>query len=192
VDATMDRLVSQDKEVSNKLTHVVDLREFVHEKLAEIGRSLEAIPQARTAPKAASTDEDLQRIQKLLDSLGQEEARDFTSEMEATRARATFHRNLVIALAAINVLFLVGVTFCAVQIGKLHSLVTMCAWSKRVHYEGKWIPLEEYMRKRFGIRISHGISEEEYEKWAVPEMAEVQAEDRGEGSAPAAQPHKAA
>lgn len=71
---------------------------------------------------------------------------------------------------AINLLFLAGIGFCAMQIGKLYSLVTMCAWSKRVQYQDQWIPLEEYMRKRFGIRISHGISQEEYDKWAAEEL----------------------
>jgi hypothetical protein len=66
------------------------------------------------------------------------------------------------------VLFLGGVTFCAIQIQKLHALITMCAWSRRVQYQGQWVPLEEYLRKRFGIRISHGISKEEYDKWSQP------------------------
>jgi len=59
------------------------------------------------------------------------------------------------------------------QISRLYSLITMCAWSKRVQFGDKWVPLEEYMRKRFGLRISHGISQEEYAKWAMSEMDEA-------------------
>ena len=51
--------------------------------------------------------------------------------------------------------------------------MTMCAWSKRVQYGDQWIPLEEYMKKRFGLRISHGISQEEYEKWASAEASDA-------------------
>lgn len=169
VDSSMDRLVGEDHEVTSKLAHAEDLREFVHTKLSEIGNALESSPRINSPATLPAVDSDLARIQKLLTSLAQEESRDVSGELESARVRTIFHRNLVIALATINVLFLCGVAFCASQIRKLHSLITMCAWSRRVQYQDKWVPLEEYLRKRFGIRISHGISQEEYDKWAAAE-----------------------
>lgn len=185
VDLSMARLVTDDHAVTSKLPDAEGLREFVHARLFEIGRSLSSKAAAKPQPALPAVDGDLARVQRLLDSVAQEEARDVSGEIEAARARSAFHRNLVITLAAINLLFLGGVGFCAIQIRKLYSLVTMCAWSKRVQYEDKWVPLEEYMRKRFGIRISHGISQEEYDKWAVPEMAAVElADDASPDGAP--------
>jgi len=169
VDSSMDRLVSVDHEVTSNLAHAEDLREFVHAKLSEIGKGLEVAPAVRGAASVLPADTDLARVQKMLDALAQNEARDISGEMESARARATFHRDLMIALGVINVLFLIGVAFCAMRIGKLYSMITMCAWSKRVQYGDKWIPLEEYMKRRFGLRISHGISQEEYDKWSVTE-----------------------
>jgi len=212
VDAKMDRLVTEDTEVTNKLAHAQGLRSFVHAKLLEIGRMLEgkpavphqvahvAAPAPAAQPRAVQSatplpavDADLARIQKLLDALGQEESRDISGQLEEARARSAFHRNLVVAILGINLLFLGGVAFCAIQIGKLHSLVTMCAWSKKVQYEGKWIPLEDYVRQRFGVRISHGISQEEYDKWAEPGMAGVpQGEQEAAPIPPAANARKAA
>jgi CHASE3 domain sensor protein len=170
VDTAMDRLVNEDYEVTDRLAHAQGLRQFVHQKLSEIGRLLET----RTAPPPA-VDHDLNRIQRLLGSLAQEESSDISEQLQAAQERTAFHRNLVIAIAVINVLFLAGVAFCAIQIGKLHSLITMCAWSKRVQYKGQWVPLEEYMQNRFGIRISHGISKDEYDKWAAESDAEAAA-----------------
>jgi CHASE3 domain sensor protein len=172
VDASMDRLVTQDQEVTSKLAHAETLREFVHAKLSEIGNALDTGAVAKAPAAAPAMDNDLARVQRLLDSLAQDESRDVSGGLDAARARSNFHRDLVIAVAVINVLFLGGVAFCAMQISKLYSLITVCAWSKRVQYEDKWIPLEEYMRKRFGIRISHGISQEEYDKWAAADGAE--------------------
>jgi len=171
VDTRMDRLVSDDHAVSSKIIRAEDLRDFVHTKLSEIGKSLSKNPATGKPVPVPGLDGELVRIQRLLGSLAQEETRDITGELETARARSAFHRNLVVALGVINFLFLAGVTFCALQIGKIYSLVTMCAWSKRVQYGDKWIPLEEYMHKRFGVRISHGISQEEFEKWAPPEAA---------------------
>jgi len=187
VDFSMDRLVNEDHAVSSKLAHAENLREFVHAKLSQIAKNLESSPAAKAPAAIPPADSDLTRIQKLLESLAQDESRDISGELEAARARSAFHRNLVVTLAVVNILFLAGVGFCATQIGKLHSLITMCAWSKRVQYKDKWVPLEEYMCKRFGIRISHGISREEYEKWAAAEF-----EDELPASAPAPTPKAAA
>jgi CHASE3 domain sensor protein len=206
VDASMDRLVKEDGVVNSKLAHAQGLRSFVHQKLSEIGRALRfkhdapapvaaVIPAPAARPAAtplSAEDSDITRIQRLLDALGQEESRDISGQLEQAQARSTFHRNLVIAIAAINVLFLGGVAFCALQIKKLHSLVTMCAWSKRVQYEGEWIPLEDYMRRRFGVRISHGISQEEFDKWCEPAMTEVSQESEEKSARPVPNEHKAA
>jgi CHASE3 domain sensor protein len=170
-DFSMDRLVREDSEVTTKLAHAQGLRQFVHAKLSEIGQMLATKPGEMKAAAIPAGDNDLARIRKLLGGLAQEESRDVSNGLEAAEVRSDFHRNLVLALAVINVLFLGGVTFCAFQIKKLHSIITICAWSKQVQYQGKWVSLEEYMISRFGIRITHGISDQEYEKWSTPEVA---------------------
>jgi PAS domain S-box-containing protein len=40
------------------------------------------------------------------------------------------------------------------------SLVTMCAWTRRVQMDGRWVAVEEFLLKKLGIKVSHGISEE--------------------------------
>jgi tetratricopeptide (TPR) repeat protein len=50
------------------------------------------------------------------------------------------------------------------KIKKLEDIVTMCAWSGKIQMDGKWVKIEEFLNRRFGIRVSHGISEEEAEK----------------------------
>ena len=44
------------------------------------------------------------------------------------------------------------------------GLVTMCAWSKTVEYQGEWLSFEEYLKRRFNVDTSHGISPAEAEK----------------------------
>jgi len=50
------------------------------------------------------------------------------------------------------------------RIKQLENIVTMCAWSGKIRMDGKWVKIEEFLSKRFGISVSHGISEEEAEK----------------------------
>src|SRR5450759_4736794 len=38
------------------------------------------------------------------------------------------------------------------------NLVTLCAWTRSVEYEGEWISFEEYLRRKFDISTTHAIS----------------------------------
>lgn len=44
---------------------------------------------------------------------------------------------------------------------RVEGFVIMCAWSRTVEHEGNWISFEEYLKKRFKLDVSHGISPEE-------------------------------
>jgi len=47
---------------------------------------------------------------------------------------------------------------------RVAGLVTVCAWSRTVEYQGEWISFEEYLKRRFNIDTSHGISPDEAQK----------------------------
>ena len=47
---------------------------------------------------------------------------------------------------------------------KVSGFITMCAWSRSVEFEGEWLTFEEYLRRRFGIQVSHGMSPSENAK----------------------------
>lgn len=38
------------------------------------------------------------------------------------------------------------------------EFVTLCAWTRTVRYDGEWLSVESYLRRRYGVRTSHGIS----------------------------------
>ncbi|HXQ77123.1 MAG TPA: hypothetical protein VN797_02895, partial [Gemmatimonadaceae bacterium] len=40
------------------------------------------------------------------------------------------------------------------------NLVTLCAWTRSVEYDGEWISFEEYLRRKFNLSATHGISPE--------------------------------
>lgn len=41
--------------------------------------------------------------------------------------------------------------------GGEEEMLVMCAWTKRVKSGDRWVPVEEFLRERLGVRISHGI-----------------------------------
>jgi PAS domain S-box-containing protein len=50
-----------------------------------------------------------------------------------------------------------------------NAIVSVCAWTKRVKIDGKWIPIDHYLAKYLGLKISHGISEEGLAMLGIPE-----------------------
>lgn len=47
------------------------------------------------------------------------------------------------------------------QIRELQGEIQLvCAWTKRIKSEGRWMQFEEFMARNFQLRFTHGISEE--------------------------------
>jgi len=52
----------------------------------------------------------------------------------------------------------VGRTGLATETGG--DIVRICAWTRRIQHDGQWLSLEAFLRVKFGIIVSHGISDE--------------------------------
>jgi tetratricopeptide (TPR) repeat protein len=51
------------------------------------------------------------------------------------------------------------------RIKQLEEIVTVCAWSGKIQLNGKWVKIEDFLKARFGMQVSHGISDEEARKY---------------------------
>jgi hypothetical protein len=40
------------------------------------------------------------------------------------------------------------------------ALVRMCAWTRRLEFDGQWLDIETFLHRRFGIQVTHGISQD--------------------------------
>lgn len=70
-----------------------------------------------------------------------------------------FRRNAISAgLSIVLGLLLAIVVLVLRRLRRYQDLVTLCAWSKAVRYNGEWLSFEEYLRRRFGLSATHGIS----------------------------------
>jgi integral membrane sensor domain MASE1 len=48
----------------------------------------------------------------------------------------------------------------ATQVSRLEEIVTFCAWSGRVQWNGEWVSVETFLSQRYNLNISHGISDD--------------------------------
>ena len=42
--------------------------------------------------------------------------------------------------------------------------ITICAWTRRVLWNGRWVSFEEFLAQRYAIRCTHGICDEAADK----------------------------
>ena len=63
-----------------------------------------------------------------------------------------------VGLAGALALMMIALLVIARGAEHYRNLVTLCAWSRSVEYEGEWISFEEYLRRKFDLSAIHGIS----------------------------------
>jgi hypothetical protein len=69
---------------------------------------------------------------------------------------------LNLALSSIALAIASGAAWTAFRrrVREFDGLITICAWTQRVWWEGHWISFEDYLSQRFNLRCTHGICEE--------------------------------
>lgn len=70
-----------------------------------------------------------------------------------------FRRSTLDMLLVLGVWFLVSrhTRRILVRVQYLEKFMRVCAWCRRIHFKGEWMPLEEFMRQSFDTPTTHGI-----------------------------------
>jgi CHASE3 domain sensor protein len=63
-----------------------------------------------------------------------------------------------VGLAGALAVMLIALLVLARGAEHYRNLVTLCAWTRSVEYDGEWISFEEYLRRKFNLSATHGIS----------------------------------
>src|SRR5207237_7800948 len=113
---------------------------------------------AASIVKTPHSDSLMTAIRSGLRSMTDEEANILRSRQKALVIELQQGDAISLALAGALALMLVALLVIARGAEHYRNLVTLCAWSRSVEYEGEWISFEEYLRRKFGISATHGIS----------------------------------
>ena len=177
-----DRADQQLAELRTSLTNspsqtgeLATITTLVDQKFAEIDRTIDLRRHSvGAALNVVGTGEGLVTMNTLRDKLHQLEENELAelntrSELASRHARQYQLASLgLITLAVILALAVARLLFLRVR--ELESLITVCAWTNRVKYEGKWVSFEKYLHKRFDLHFTHGISEEATKKLMMEEV----------------------
>jgi CHASE3 domain sensor protein len=127
--------------------------------------------------------EDASRLVLLLQ---RQEFSELTEHSSLAAGRAEIIRALNLGLVVTAVALATGVVWWLLRrMRELEGLITVCAWTRRVKWQGHWISFEEYLAKRFNLYCTHGISEEAAERMRrEAEATPVAASWRDDAAAP--------
>jgi CHASE3 domain sensor protein len=108
--------------------------------------------------------ETMDAIRQRLALMEQEESRLLIIRQDTLASQSRFGTGLATSLVVLSMVFALVILMLARRLARLQHLVTMCAWSRTVEYEGEWLSFEDYLQRRFNLSTSHGISPAEAEK----------------------------
>jgi CHASE3 domain sensor protein len=153
-----------------QLEHLNEIEPLARQKLQFITDSIGLVQNGdvEAALKMVNTDRGknlMDTIRALAAKMGRAQTALLLEQEEALTRRTRQHSvALVCVLGWTGVLMAVLLAFIAHN-SRLKKLVKMCAWSKTIHWEGKWMTVEVYLKKRFDIDVMDSMSPQEAEKF---------------------------
>lgn len=122
----------------------------------------------------------LERMRRLLFQAHQEQQNALSKHEQKAAEDMMANQVTSLVLIAAVAMALILVVVILLRLEKLQEFVTVCAWTGQVRFQGQWLRLDEYLKRRFGITVSHSMSEEAAEKM----MNEIEELNRKGGPPP--------
>jgi CHASE3 domain sensor protein len=105
----------------------------------------------------------LNRIRSLIAEMQAAEDEMLANRLEENESKVNMRDAISTSLLCLSAVVVAGAGVLLFRIRQLQSIITICAWTQRVNYNGKWMRMEDFLWQRFRLRVSHGISEEAFE-----------------------------
>jgi len=161
--ATLRAQLAEHPELTANLAELTTLLEA---RFREIGQTISlrkkfGIASALNVVETDEGERTMSDIRAHLQTLERHELDEMSAQSATGAARvATFQRLSLVAVWVTVGLSCLGSWLLLRRVRELEKLVTVCAWTHRVRWQGKWISFEEYLQKRFNLHFTHGISDE--------------------------------
>jgi CHASE3 domain sensor protein len=140
-------------------TKLAELAETIRLQLA--GKHLEAL----ALVSSNRGQQCMERIRSVIRDIKEDIRKEVLDRQQRLESRARFAEAVLWSLVALAAVFSVVVLYLLHRLSSVQIIAHMCAWSRTIEYEGEWISFEDYLKRRFNIDTSHGMSPVESEKF---------------------------
>jgi CHASE3 domain sensor protein len=144
-------------------THIAELQNLVAGQLSldpEKITSRTNSPDAWAVTLTEQGKDTLDKIGRVLFQIREEEGYWLNVRQQRTEDNAIASEVASVVLVGAVALALLFIVIIRLRLERLQRVVTICAWTGLVKYEGQWIRMDEYLQRRFGLTVSHGLSRE--------------------------------
>jgi CHASE3 domain sensor protein len=150
---------------------LVELRALIKDKLDELGLTIRYAKAGDMAAaiKLVKSDQgkvDMDRMGMLVGQMSSNSDRALVADEHSYLQGSRANTRLAMMLVLANGVFFALAAVLFWRIRRMESLVTICAWSRTIEYQGSWMSFEDYLKLRFGLSSTHGISPAETERLA--------------------------
>jgi CHASE3 domain sensor protein len=170
-------------------THIVELQNLVTEQLSidleKIAGGKTNSPDAWAITLTDQGKDTMDKIGRVLFRMREEEGYWLNVRQQRTEDNAIASEVASFVLIGAVALALLFIVIIRLRLERLQRVVTICAWTGLVYYEGQWIRMDEYLQRRFGLSVSHGLSKEASAKI----IAEVKESNHPGGERPPGRPN---
>jgi methyl-accepting chemotaxis protein len=151
-----------------QMDHLNHLRPLIETMLAEHRSAIRSkeFGQREKALQTAHESQDSilpEQISALIREMQADEDRTLSVRLKTLQSDVDAREIVSTVLVCVTAALVVGAGVLLLRIRKLQSIITICAWTQRVNFNGKWMRMEEFLWNRFHVKVSHGISEEAFE-----------------------------
>ncbi len=165
-------------------THIEELQTLVAEQLSlapeKIASSKTNSPDVWAITLTEQGKSTMDEIGRVLFRMREEEGYWLNVRQQRTEDDAISSEIASVVLIGAVAMALIFIVIIRLRLERLQRVVTICAWTGLVKYEGQWIRMDEYLQRRFGLAVSHGLSREASAKI----VAEIKESNRPGGERP--------
>lgn len=102
----------------------------------------------------------MNQIRSVLFRMREQQTSLLVTRQQTAESKFLFDQTISLVLVGVAAIALIAVVIIQLRLEHLRQIVTICAWTGQVKDEGEWIRMEDYLQRRFGVSISHGLSKE--------------------------------
>jgi CHASE3 domain sensor protein len=145
------------------------LDELVQEKLAIMQRTITLRDEDPAAAALLASEGEGKRrmdeIRRLVATMMRDEKAQLALRLEETDERRASQYRAALAILAADIVVLGLALLGLYKLQQLKQFVTVCAWTKEIRHEGRWLRLEDFLKAKFNYETSHGISDRGAERF---------------------------
>jgi CHASE3 domain sensor protein len=154
-------------------TNLLALQDLVTVRLgidSEKMKSTNNLPDLLAVSLTDEGKQTMDQINRVLFQMREQEESQLNQREQRTEDDAISGQIATVILIGTVAVALIFIIFILLRLEKLQQFVTICAWTGQVKDGTEWIRLDEYLQRRFGLSVSHGVSREA----AIKMMREMQ------------------